>query len=206
MEYLNFLDLYEQWEYTEILANQTLNSPEMLHNYGIAAFDRFQQEWMSDLDDLVESNKFFSWSLQKQEHTKTRYQYEFTKALLDLFSRQEQDQENQDEQNQEDSRENEQWNNPESWEDSQQWEWWQEENSDSQSQNWRDSQYFLQEWEEIKPLSAWEQRELQQSIKELKTDQLNNQQYYGKQQQLTPFEEAFDSFFWTLDRWGEKDW
>ncbi len=203
LRYLDFVNLYTSENFTEILENQTLQSPEMLHNYGLTALEQFKKDGMQNIDNLIESNKLFSWSLQKQEHEKTRFQYEFTKALLDLFKQQQKQQEqNQDQQ----SQETDQWDTGEAWDESQQWEWWEDENSTSQSQNGRESQYYLNQWEEIKPLSEWEQKKLDQSIEKLKSDQMNNQQYYGKQQQLTPFQEAFDSVFWTVDRWGEKDW
>lgn len=199
--YFDFLSLYDAWEYSEILRNQTSWSPEMLHNYGITAFELFKESGFSDISPLQQANLLFSWSLQKQENEKTRYQYDFTTALLDLFkTEQPQDQDQQTQENQQE------WNQWESWENEQGEEWSEQDNSWSQSQNWRDSQYFLQQEEDIPPLSPVEQQQVQESIEQLKLDQMKNQQFYGKQEQLTPFQEAFDSVFWTVDRGWEKDW
>jgi len=201
MEYLDFLDLYDQWAYTEILENRFSESPEMLHNYGVTALDRFISTWMTQINDLVDANLLFSWSLRKGENEKTRYQYEFTKSLLDMLdSSPEQESEDESAQNQDQA----DWDSGEENQDqqSQEGEQWES----SSTQNGRDSQYFLSQGEEIQPLTPREEQELQQSIQQLKNDQMRNQQFYGKQDQITPFQEAFDSIFGSVDRWGEKDW
>jgi len=177
-EYLDFVDLYNQWEYTQILENKSFESAEMLHNYGLTTLNRFISEWMTQIDDLVESNLLFSGSLQKGENEKTRYQYEFTKSLLDMLENSQQ-QESEDQSSQDQN-----WQDSESGEENEQEKWEQGERSQSShTQNGRDSQYFLSEWEEIQPLSPREQQQLDSSIQELKNDQMRNQQFYGKQEQ-----------------------
>jgi len=198
IKYINFLNNYNAGSYLQALQDTDLKSPEMLHNYGNAAFNIFTASWSTQAFMLRAANEYYSGSLSLQEHPDTRYNYEFTKSLLELY----QDEQQQEKDNQ-DSNSSEQWENPQSSEDGQNWN---EKNQQTPWQNGRDEQYYLNEQDSIAPLSEAEKQELEKNIENLKRDQMRNQQFYGKQEQLSPFQEAFESFFWGIDRWEEKDW
>jgi len=108
---------------------------------------------MTQIQDLIDSNLLFSWSLQKGENDKTRYQYEFTKRLLDMLS------DSQEQESEDESSQDKDWSQWDLWEENNQEEW--EEWESSSAQNRRDSEYFLSEWEEIqkwsneKPAVLW---------------------------------------------------
>lgn len=195
--YIDFLGLYNTWEYSTILANSPVKSPEMLHNYGNASFKSFTASGYINPTLLQQANEYFSWSLQLEENEDTRYNYDLTKSLLELYK---QDDIPEDPNQKSDET---QWENSQN---SQEWESWENQQQVSPSQNGRDNEYFLDSQDEIAPLNAKEQEQLNQSIDELKRDQMRNQQFYWKQQQLSPFQEAFESIFWGIERGDEKDW
>ena len=197
-KYLDFVFFYGEWNYSKILESEPNNSPEMFHNYGQAALKSFLESDFTNRKILQQSYDYFSWSLLLQEYEDTRFKYEFTKRLLELYG----SENPEEEQDQESS----QWEWSDTQQEPQNEESWEQTGQVSSWQNGRESEYFLNQQEEIQPLSPRENQELQRSIDRLKRDQMRNQQFYGKQQQTTPFQEAFDSVFWIIDRGWEKDW
>lgn len=61
-------------------------------------------------------------------------------------------------------------------------------------------------YNEDNSLSGEEKQQLNTALEEIKSQQEKNQKYYNKVQQWSSFQDTYDSFFWELDRGGEKDW
>lgn len=210
-DYYRFTSLYSQGRYNEILDTLSASSPEMLHNLWNTAFWQFLS-WPDsvDIEYLQSAVEYYSGSLNIDENKDTRYNYELSKSMLDLLSEQQE------------------WEQEEAWENNPQWEWEQKESEDidendenasgqqdeqqesqtdtSPTSNRREDQYRLWEDKDIQEITQQEFEQLQETIEEIKRDQVNNQRFYDKKPQDTGFQSLFDNFLGNIDRWWEKDW
>lgn len=207
-----FESLYISKDYSEIVNSWDFKdkNPESLHNIWNTYYHIFSED-MDDLISLQSAVNSYSWSLHLEEHPDTRYNYLFTKILLDSL-RQQQTQENQEEEENSEAGEwnSESWEQPEwsngeesSWDPSTQ-QWWEWE--DEIIQDSRGQEYYLEDSEKVEDMTESEQALLERELEQLKLQQENNQQFFGKKPQETQFWNVFDSFFGWIDRGGEKDW
>ncbi|NDK09829.1 hypothetical protein GW846_03560 [Candidatus Gracilibacteria bacterium] len=211
--------LYDAGEYESALQQAGLleESAQNLHNIGNIFYEQFnQQEEIDSLELLQQSVDSYSGSLAIEDNELTQYNYDYTKSLLDMLERQEQEPEqeqNPEPQNQKQQDEGDENNNGEPEESDEGQESSEPgENSDGQEsqnngngtiQNSRPDEYQLGENEQIEQMTESEREAVEQSIEELKRDQAQNQRFYNKEVQESDFQKAFDSFF---NRGGEKDW
>jgi hypothetical protein len=63
-----------------------------------------------------------------------------------------------------------------------------------------------EKYKDIRKLSQEEKKHLEKVLEQIKAEQKKNQKYYNKVVEKSWFQNTFDSFFWELDRGGEKDW
>lgn len=209
--YKNFSDLYNNEEYSQLSSINTIEkkSPENYHNLWNTWYRIFQESKLKE--DLEKSVRYYSWSLDISENDSTRYNYEFTKTILDFLDTQQQEQEEQEQQ------EEQEMNNsaPQEWEpeestkeqwDSQEWQNSQESENIQSSQDTRWNQYYLWEEDTVKKLSEDEKAFLEEQLKVIRQWQSKNQQFFGKQSEENQFWNIFDNFFGEVDRWWEKDW
>ena len=180
-----------------------------LHNTGNTFFQEYLSSWQDDTNLLSLALQAYSGSLSLEENPDTRYNYE---KVLEYFSQEqtsEAEQESKTEDQKTDSSETQQAENEEqqgqTWEDttkqehdSQTWQDTPESNSWSQDSGEQGSG-FVQE-QDTPELSPSQNQELRNYIQSLQREQVQNQQFYGKQ----PFqrENIFDKYFWG----GERDW
>lgn len=207
-DYYNFNRLYEQEKYNDILESLwTTQSPEMLHNLWNAAFSQFSASGsFSEISFLQSALNYYSGSLNISENADTRYNYNLSKALLDIFSQEEEQKQETEEQWWENNAQNNSGENGEAKQEEAENQDAQQEKSNTPIQNSRQEEYRLSESEEIEKLSDKEEKELEEAIERLKQDQVHNQNFYGKKEQKSDFQNIFESFFGSIDRGGEKDW
>jgi len=211
--------LYDAWEYESALQQAWLleESAQNLHNIWNIFYEQFnQQEEIDSLELLQQSVDSYSGSLAIEDNELTQYNYDYTKSLLDMLERQEQEPEQEQNPEPQNQKQQDEWDENNNWEpeesdegqeSSEPWE-----NSDGQEsqnngngtiQNSRPDEYQLGENEQIEQMTESEREAVEQSIEELKRDQAQNQRFYNKEVQESDFQKAFDSFF---NRWWEKDW
>lgn len=209
--YQNFQTLYNSWSFSELSRNNTIEkrSPQNYHNLGNTWYKIFEES--TEVEDLKNAVWYYSWSLQIEEHPDTRYNYEFTRKLLEVLESQEQ--EEHQEQEETGNSENESQEGEESWEQEWSWEW----NDESEASSWNQSnentvrenrgeEYQIGSEDEVNEISEEEKALLEQELENIKNAQLYNQQFFWKQEQEWEFWNIFDSFFWRVDRGWKKDW
>ncbi len=217
--------MYDTWDYEKALTTfqHVKKSPENLHNLWNSLFKKFiNQEEIDSLDELEAAVHSYSGSLVMEENEDTRFNYEYTKNILDTLKQQEEEKQQEQEQKQKeqdswDENQNGQEEEQKDWngweESSQSWEsgenpWdkqsWESQNNGNEAiQNSRPEEYQLWQDDTISQLSQQEKEALDQAVRDLKQDQVSNQRYFDKQTQASDFERAFDAF---IGRQWEKDW
>jgi len=165
----------------------------MLHNLGNTKYQQYQIS--GGKQDLQASNLYFSWSLQVGEDENTRYNYELTlQALRDI---------EENENNESSSLEKNDISETTQWNDTQQSQQHinQSNTENKQLDSWEEES---QAWKEL----TWEERELiEQQIQILKNQQIQNQNFFWKRSgNIDTIDDVFENFFWTIDRWEERDW
>lgn len=207
--------LYDTWSYpiVEVLLKEEDETAKNLHNAGNSMYRQYEEN-KENIRLLEESIDYFSWSLDIEENIDTRYNYVFTKKILDEIEKQEEEKEEQnkqekEEQNkqEEDTEQNQDTENKEDW-DGETSSWKSEkgssqEDTENTQKNNREEQYKLEQQQEVWKLSKEETQALEKIIENLKKEQIYNQKFYNKKDQKTFWEKMFDDFF---DRGWEKDW
>lgn len=193
-DYLIFKWLYSIEAFREIedIYSES-SSAQMLHNLGNTKYQQYQIS--GGKQDLQASNLYFSWSLQVGEDENTRYNYELTlQALRDI---------EENENNESSSLEKNDISETTQWNDTQQSQQHinQSNTENKQLDSWEEES---QAWKEL----TWEERELiEQQIQILKNQQIQNQNFFWKRSgNIDTIDDVFENFFWTIDRWEERDW
>ncbi len=208
--------LYNEERYEEILSaldnERLLIDPAYLHNLGNTNYELFDPA-EKNIEVLLESLKYYSWALLNSDHPDTQFNYDVVMKLLNetlsSWGGSEQEEKTQDEGTQqekeietpqeESEEESDTWESPDTQKK-------QESEQDLQI-NKRDEEYKLDEGQNIWELSPREQREIDETIEELKQEQKVNQQFFKKQPQEGRFNNAFDMLFEEdINRGWEKDW
>jgi len=135
---------------------------------------------------LRQAWEYYSGSLSIIENLDTRYNYDLVQQLLEENMEQEEEQEKQDER-----------------QDQQEWKSWEQEEEQS-PKTWSWSRQ--KNSGEVDELSEEEKQTLKEMTEKIKREQSYNQQFFNKAQQKSGFQSAYDTFFWNINRWGEKDW
>lgn len=146
-----------------------------------------QEYALGKQESLSLSEQYYRDSLEIAEHPDTRYNLGIVEKLLE-------DNENEPKaQNQDDTAENDTGET---------------ENSDSSSGSTQESNQSQEKWrnKQNNELTQDELQQLEEITEQIKSEQNYNQQFYNKSEKPSWFQSAFDSFFWELDRGGEKDW
>lgn len=199
-----FAKAYDAWEYTILADIIPKNTPESLHNTGNVFYKKY--ETSQDIQDIEQSVSYYSGSLSLQEHPDTRYNYELAlKKLQELSSKKEETSEEETQQPEEEQQE--EWTQDSSSE-STKWD-----NQDTHTlQNTRSEQYQMNGEEQIDELTQDEAQFLEDAQSELKQQQRNHQQFFNANEQQSPIDDMFESFFWRNPMFengrttNEKDW
>ncbi len=178
--------LYQEEKYEEILQKYTNHkNPKVLHNLGNTSYQIFIQT--GEISFWEQARDFFQASLQKQEHPDTRYNLELVEKLLsqdESSSHQNSQQDFEDDTADGNSSEENEWTSKK---EGNIWKENDEEKSSLGEENW---------------LTQEQSQALENVIESLKDEQRQNQQFFGKQDELQESENlfwdplrGFDSFF-----------
>ena len=212
--------LYDAKDFTWALSYfETKKTFSNLHNAGNSSFRLWQTAGEKEMSLLENALGYYSGALQKEENIDTRYNYELIKKLLtEQKNKEEQKKKEQEEKKKEEEKKSQSWSGQSDTQSQsasgstasgsqsemqQNWEKQDDTSNQSMIQNWRDEQYKLNENQQINELTPEEKQALEQTINQLKQEQQENQAYFGKQQENSDFQKAFDSMMWG---WNEKDW
>jgi DNA primase len=203
-----FQDLYEAASYQEaqvFLQETSWRSSIQLHNLWNTYYRLFEQE-SENLSLLESAVKSYSWSLQIKDHPDTRYNYEYTKKLLETLQAFLDEQKQEETNNQEETPQDPA-SSPGSPSSEENGTWASQQTPPGSSgilQNARDEQYKLWEEEKIESLTPEERDFLDASIEALQEEQKYNQSFYGKQSEdISHFQKRFENMMWGSQ---EKDW
>jgi len=189
----------EQFEVLRVWDVFSKESPENLHNLGNVSYRIFERT--TNLEPLKDAVAYYSGALQYEEHEDTRFNYEFTKDMLELLMAPEEENDQEQEQdNEEQESENTDESDQQNSSPSDQW------SSDETIQDQRREGYYLEEEQEVPELSESEREQIEEYTEALKQEQQYNQQFFNKQDIPSEFWNIFDNFFWNVNRWGERDW
>jgi len=202
--YTMFEGLYEAEQYEILSQINTIvkKSPENYHNLWNVSYRMFEREY--DTTFLEDAVSYYSGSLSLKDNEDTQFNYDFTKALLDLLQAWEEENQQQEEEQDSEEEQSQEW-----------WDWeqdtsgtgsWENQNGDETIPDNRTEQYYLEEWQEVPELSESERQQIQEYTENLKREQEHNQQFFNKQESQSEFWNIFDNFFWDVNRWGERDW